>query len=168
MAHLEYCSNCGQTNKRNQVKGNLRYHCTFCGIIHYENPKPTATLVCPKHDQILLVKRAVDPGKGLWGLPGGFIELNETPEMAALRELKEETGLTGEIVDLLGTTSHFNTIHGDILLLGMLIKVKNTDKLQAGDDAEEAKWFHLEDLPPLAFQSHIKIVNLYLESIKIG
>ena len=50
----------------------------------------------------------------------------------------------------------------------MLIKVKNTDKLQAGDDAEEAKWFHLEDLPPLAFQSHIKIVNLYLESIKIG
>ena len=88
--------------------------------------------------------------------------------MAALRELKEETGLTGEIVDLLGTTSHFNTIHGDILLLGMLIKVKNTDKLQARDDAEEAKWFHLEDLPPLAFQSHIKIVNLYLESIKIG
>ena len=59
-------------------------------MIHYQNPKPTATLVCPKNQSILLVKRAFDPGKGLWGLPGGFIELNETPEIAAIQTFPDD------------------------------------------------------------------------------
>ena len=76
----------------NRVRG----VCDACNTIHYENPKPTATLICPIKNSILLVKRAFDPGKGLWGLPGGFIELNESPQDAAKRELFEETGLKGE------------------------------------------------------------------------
>jgi len=165
MAHLEFCSNCGNLNHRGQIDGNLRYHCTVCATIHYENPKPTATLICPKGEEILLVKRAVEPGKGLWGLPGGFIEMNETPQMAAVRELKEETGLTGVVEKFLGTSSHFNTIHGDVLLLGMLINVSDISGLQAGDDADKAEWFPLKSLPPLAFRSHTEIVNLYLENL---
>lgn len=167
MAHLEYCSNCGKVNSRSQIDGNIRYHCTTCGTIHYENPKPTATLVCPKGNDILLVKRAVEPGKGLLGLPGGFIELNETPEMAAVRELEEETGLLGIVEKLLGSSSHFNTIHGDVLLLGILMRIENAEPLQAGDDAEEADWFSLDNLPPLAFRSHSEIVKMYLESLDV-
>ena len=94
MGYLEFCSNCGEKNKFGKKEGNKRFYCPRCNTIHYENPKPTATLICPKNDSILLVKRAADPGKGLWGLPGGFIERGETPETGATRELLEETNLT--------------------------------------------------------------------------
>ena len=125
MAYLEFCSNCGNKNDRGWIEGNIRFHCSNCNIIHYENPTPTATLICPIKSSILLVKRAFDPGKGLWGLPGGFIELNESPQDAAKRELFEETGLKGEFKRFIHFTYHFGTIFGDILLLGLEMKIKN-------------------------------------------
>ena len=64
MSYLEFCSNCGKTNLYGKIDGNIRYHCSYCNTIHYENPKPTATLLCPKDNTILLVKRAFNPGKG--------------------------------------------------------------------------------------------------------
>ena len=61
--------------------------------IHYENPKPTASIICMRDNELLLAKRAFNPAKGEWGLPGGFMELNETLNEAAERELKEETSI---------------------------------------------------------------------------
>ena len=166
MGYLEFCSNCGQKNKFGEKEGSKRFYCSHCHIIHYDNPKPTATLICPKNNSILLVKRAKDPGKGLWGLPGGFIERGETPEAGATRELLEETNLTGTITKILGTCSHFNTIFGDILLVGMEVQIKDWSTLRAGDDAAEAVLFPLKKLPSLAFPCHEKIVNMYLERLK--
>ena len=162
MAYLEFCSNCGNKNDRGWIEGNIRFHCNYCNIIHYENPKPTATLICPIKNSILLVKRAFDPGKGLWGLPGGFIELNESPQDAAKRELFEETGLKGEFKRFIHFTYHFGTIFGDILLLGLEMKIKN-EPLRPGDDASDAQFFELNNLPYIAFESHIKIINKYKE-----
>ncbi len=164
MENLIFCSNCGKKNVFGYQDGAQRYYCRDCNMIHYQNPKPTATLVCPKNQSILLVKRAFDPGKGLWGLPGGFIELNETPEIAAIRELKEETNLSGEVVNTLGTCSHFNTIFGDILLIGLEINITDWSTIEAGDDASEAKLFVLDKMPKLAFTCHEKIVQKYLEN----
>ena len=158
MGYLEFCSNCGKKNQFGAKDGNTRYYCLECGAIHYENPKPTATLICIYEKQLLLVKRAAEPGKGMWGLPGGFIERGETPEMGAERELIEETNLQGKVKNLLGTCSHFNTINGDILLIGMEIKIKNWTKLQPGDDA---KLFNLDNMPTQAFSSHEKIIDMY-------
>jgi len=161
MGYLEFCSNCGEKNKFGKKEGNNRFYCPYCHTIHYDNPKPTATLICPKNDSILLVKRATDPGKGLWGLPGGFIEKGETPEAGAERELLEETNLTGIVRQILGTCSHFNTIFGDILLIGMEVQISDWSQTRAGDDALEAILFPLEDLPSLAFSCHENIVNMY-------
>ena len=161
MGYLEFCSNCGEKNYYGHIDGNNRHHCTTCNTIHYENPKPTVTLICPKKDEILLVKRAVDPGRGLWALPGGFIERGESPEMAAERELKEETQLLGNVLELLGTCSQFNTIFGDILLIGMLIEINDWSKLQPGDDASEADFFNLNKTPNLAFPCYTKILDIY-------
>ena len=161
MGHLEFCSNCGKKNKFGEKDGNKRFYCPSCNTIHYENPKPTATLICPRNKSILLVKRATEPGKGLWGLPGGFIEKGESPETGAARELLEETNLQGTVKKLLGTCSHFNTIFGDILLVGMEVQISDWSTLKAGDDATEAVLFPLEDLPPLAFPCHENIVTIY-------
>ncbi|MBC8312240.1 MAG: NUDIX hydrolase [Candidatus Marinimicrobia bacterium] len=161
MAHLEYCSNCGEKNIFGLMEGQYRFHCESCQMIHYENPKPTATLVCVKEDKLLLVKRAVEPAKGSWGLPGGFIELGETPNEGAIRELKEETNLNGTPIRLLGTCSHHNTIFGDVLLLGIEMKIKNWTEMKAGDDASEAVLFDINNLPSLAFSCHQKIVEMY-------
>ena len=139
MGYLEFCSNCGSNNKFGEIDGNRRYYCLKCNAIHYENPKPTVALVCPRNNEILLVKRAASPGRGLWGLPGGFIERGESPECASKRELKEETMLGGNAVTTLGTCSHYNTIFGDILLIGLETQIDNWSDMQAGDDCGRSK-----------------------------
>ena len=161
MGYLEFCSHCGEKNKYGEKDGNNRFYCVCCHTIHYENPKPTTALICPKNDSILLVKRALEPEKGSWGLPGGFIEKGETPEAGAARELLEETNLKGKVKQILGTCSHFNTISGDILLIGMEILVLNWSQIKAGDDATEATLFPLDDLPKLAFPCYGNIVDMY-------
>ena len=166
MKNLKYCSSCGKLNNYGLKEGLNRYFCNKCNIIHYENPKPTATLICPRGDDILLVKRAFEPAIGEWSLPGGFMELNETLEQAAIRELKEETNLDGNVVKLLGNCSHFNSIFGDILLLGIEMKIDNWSNLKVGDDASEAAFYNFNNHPPLAFECHIKILNMYIDTLK--
>jgi len=163
MAYLEYCSNCGLKNQNSYIDGNQRYHCPSCKAIHYENPRPTATLICPRGNSILLGRRAYSPGKGEWGLPGGFMELNETLEEAALRELKEETRLDGKVNKILGTCSHYGSIFGDILLIGMVVDLSDDiSSMMAGDDISELYFFNINSLPNLAFECHQKIVNYYI------
>ena len=160
MKKLLYCSQCGLENSFGQKDGGKRYYCNNCRAIHYQNPKPTATLICTNKDDILLVKRAFEPGKGQWSLPGGFLELGETLEEGAIRELKEETNLNGKVIKLLGDCSHFNSIFGDILLLGLEVKIENWEELKAGDDALEARLFNVGNCPELVFECHKKIFNM--------
>ena len=126
---MQYCSQCGSKNIFSYIDGNNRFHCPQCQTIHYQNPKPTATLICIKNNKLLLGKRDRDPAKGQWGLIGGFMELNETLDEAALRELYEETQLKGEVINIIGTSSHYNTVFGDILLIGLLVKIDDVNQL---------------------------------------
>ena len=111
---------------------------------------------------MLLGRRAFNPGKGEWGLPGGFIELKETLYEGALRELKEETNLDGEVVKILGTCSHYGSIFGDILLIGLEVKIKDWSGMLALDDVSELQLFNINELPKLAFDCHQKILSYYL------
>ena len=165
MGYLEFCSNCGEKNIFSIIEGQNRFHCEFCKKIHYENPKPTATLICIFKNKLLLVKRAVEPAKGLWGLPGGFMELNETLNEAAARELKEETNLQGTVKQVLSTCSHYGTIFGDILLIGVEMEVLDFSSMQAGDDAEEVAFFSMDNLPDIAFYCHNKFIDLYKSNL---
>ena len=159
MSLFIYCSSCGAENTYGFIDGNHRYHCKSCGAIHYQNPKPTATIICLQNNQILLAKRAFEPAKGEWGLPGGFMELNETLNEAAVRELKEETNLDGIVTGIISTCSHYGTIFGDILLIGVTMKVDDFSCIKAGDDAEELGFFALDKLPDIAFYCHNKFIN---------
>jgi len=161
MRKKHYCYYCGGKLIEKFVEGAERLFCERCNEPIYENPIPAACLVVVDDlDRVLLVKRSVDPKKGFWCLPGGFMELGETPEQAALRELKEETGLTGKIELLLGVYATPSTLYHTILMVGYLVK-SYTGTLIAGDDAIDAARFHYDELPEIAFESHQNFIRIY-------
>lgn len=132
----------------------------------YNYPKPSVTTDCiiirkvVDNNQVLLIKRRDNPFAGKWALPGGFVEDDEDLEDGAIRELKEETGLTN--VELhqfrtYGTPGRDPRGHTISVVYYGIIK-NNSIEMTAGDDAEEAAWFDINQLPPLAFD-HDQILN---------
>lgn len=118
----------------------------------YVAPALTVDAVLLKGREVLLIKRGREPYRGAWALPGGFVEVGETLEHATVRELLEETGLKGEIVDLLGAYSDpKRDPRGHTVGIVYVCKVAGIVQVAAGDDADEARWFPLDALPPLAF-----------------
>lgn len=125
----------------------------------------TCTVVVNDEEELLLVKRSVEPKIGHWCLPGGFVELGEYPDKSALRELKEETGLTGTVETLLGVSTNPSMQYDTILMVGYLVR-RFSGTPVAGDDAADVRWFGFDRLPDIAFDSHQRFVRQYLD-IKI-
>jgi len=160
-----YCYYCGNRLIRKYVEGGNRLFCETCRVPLYENPVPATSLVVTDSEKrVVLVKRNVEPKKGYWCLPGGFIELGETPEQAALRELREETGLNGQIDKLLGVTADTSDQYGNVLMIGYLVK-RFSGSLAPGDDAAAVAYFQPEKLPEIAFSSHRHFLDIYCKSV---
>ncbi len=108
--------------------------------------------------KILLIKRAKEPDSGKWAVPGGRIEDDETAEQCLTREFKEETGLDIEPVKLLGIYS--DPARDPRRIIGAVYFVKRTGgEIMAGDDAGEAQWFGLDNIPDVLAFDHKKIVE---------
>ena len=141
------------------MEGRMRSVCPACGYIDYENPIPSvAVVITDEEGRLLLTKRNIEPGKGLWCLPGGFIEVGETAEETVVRETLEETGLKVTPCRMLGPCSRFGGFHGDVILLGYRAEIIGGE-IQPGDDADEVAYFNLEELPKIAFQCHIFFIE---------
>lgn len=139
----------------------MRRFCHGCNQPVYENPVPAVCVVVPDAaGRILLVRRGVAPQIGSWCLPGGFMELGEKPEAAALRELGEEAGLSGRVECLLGLRSTPSRLYDTILLAAYLV-IPDDGPPVAGDDATAVGWFRSEEMPVLAFDSHRAFVRQY-------
>ncbi len=115
---------------------------------------------------VLLVKRAQDPFKDCWAIPGGFLQMDEDLTECAIRELKEETSLENVYLEQLAT---FGAVDRDprerVISVAYYALIPSDDiSLKAGTDASEAKWFKVEDLPKLAFDHH-EILNLAKERL---
>lgn len=163
MGYLDYCSNCGARNETRVLEDRSRRVCPQCDTIHYENPCPAATVVAVRDEQLLLVKRAVPPAEGEWCLPGGFMELGESAAEAARRELREETGLDAPDLTFLAFCPTPGGIRGDLLVFAFVSEAF-TGQLVPGDDARDAGFFPLADLPPVAFRCHRELINFYRDS----
>ena len=158
---VKFCQGCGgRLEPHKDHEGKERLVCEACGRVHYKNPIPAvAVLVMNERDEILLVKRKLAPQAGKWALPSGYMEINLTPEENAVAELKEETGLEGEVERFISWYYGYSPIYERVLSLGFRMRVTG-GSLQAGDDADDAQFFALDILPPIAFAAHRKFIHL--------
>lgn len=129
--------------------------CTGCGRVHHRDPKVgVGVVVLDEQGRLLLVRRGVDPGKGRWALPAGFVDAGEDPRHAAARETLEETGLeveVGAVIDVYPSTATGGHSGASFFLAFEAVAVGGT--LAAADDALDAGFFDPQALPELAFTS---------------
>ena len=124
----------------------------------YLAPALTVDAILLKGDEVLLIRRGREPFKGHWAIPGGFVDVGERTDDAARRELVEETGLRGDIVDLLGVYSDpSRDPRGHTVSVVYVMKVGGIVHTDDLDDADEARWFPFAALPELAFD-HAQIL----------
>ena len=143
-----FCQRCGaEIEKRAPRASRLEPpRCARCGEHLPVGPVPAVGVAVLRSDRILLVRRRYEPMQGSWALPGGFLEIGETPAQAAVREAREETGLTVKVAGLLGG---FRGSRAGVVFLCYRAVVKG-GRLEAGDDATDAGFFPLEN-PPRPF-----------------
>ena len=157
MGELEgwtFCPRC-----RSELAGDrARLTCPACGFVVYASSKPTAGALCVENGRILLARRAEEPFKGRWDIPGGFLEEGEDPVAGLRRELKEETGLDVEPQRFLGV---WMDRYGGESTAEATLNLYWTARIVAGDpepadDVSELRWFDRDALPgpnELAFEN---------------
>lgn len=156
-----YCPHCGRKAQETMIEDRLRKHCPQCEQIFYANPLPVVScLLVNPEGEILLVLRKNDPYKGMWCLPMGFAEVDETIQQAALRELKEETSVKGRIVGLLDAETEHDPHYGNMLIITYEAEHVGGE-IKAGDDAKDVRFFPINNLPDLAFKANLTAIQKY-------
>lgn len=163
---MNFCSHCGApVELRIPAGDNLpRFVCIKCDTIHYQNPKIVTGCIPEWEKQILLCKRAIEPRRGLWTLPAGFMENNETTYQAAMRETLEEAKASVEIIDLYAL---FNIPHISQVYLMFRARLLTPD-YGAGDESLDAQLFEEHEIPwdQLAFPVIRETLKRYFEERK--
>jgi ADP-ribose pyrophosphatase YjhB (NUDIX family) len=145
-ASLNHCVHCGGRLQLGPVTGEERDRlvCTDCGRIAYINPRLVVSTIPVTDDgHVLLIRRGLEPGRGLWAQPGGFLEIDETVTEGAIRETLEETGLEvlpGEIIGL------YARLEAAVIVLAYEARVV-AGEARTGPEALEVQAFRPEDIP---------------------
>jgi 8-oxo-dGTP diphosphatase len=143
----KFCQSCAYPLAVSDLEGKQRPVCPQCGRVVYYDPKVAATSIIERDGKILLIRRAGEPGYGLWSMPGGYVDRGEVVEEAAVREAREETGLEVEIELLVGLFSE----PGHPVMVAAYVAREVGGCLKPGPETLEAGFFSPDDLPPLAF-----------------
>lgn len=137
----------------------------------YSHPHPSVTTDCVifgfdgKGIQVLLIERGIEPYKGKWAFPGGFLNNDETAEEGALRELEEETGLSNAYIEQFNTYTDPNRDPRDRVITIAHYALVRIQDVKGGDDAANAKWFPIDEIPSLAFD-HDKILRDAMKKLR--
>ena len=130
----------------------------------YKYPHPAVTTDCVifgfdgSELQVLLIERGIEPFKGKWAFPGGFLNMDETAQEGALRELKEETGLENAYIEQFNTYSDPGRDPRERVITIAHYALVRIQEVKGGDDAAKAQWFPIDEVPQLAFD-HDKILR---------
>ena len=152
-AFSRFCMHCGQRLGSAIPEGDRhrRMVCLDCGFIHYVNPRPVAGTIPVREDgRILLLRRAIEPRLGSWVFPGGFMDVGETAEEAAIRETMEEARLAVTNLRLSGV--YTRTVPGVVVIV---FEADAAGEASVGDETSEIGWFHPHEIPwdEIAFDS---------------
>ena len=170
MSFFKFCPSCASTHFT--FPDNRRFFCEDCGFTYYHNIAAAVALVFTFEDKVLFTVRNVDPDKGKWDLPGGFIDPNETAEEAACREIREELGLNLQPSDLkYVTTSPNNYLYKNVPYRTMDIFYEcalpsDVINVAAEDEIQELIWVKRSeiDLDKIGFVSIRNVIGeKYLE-----
>lgn len=156
---------CAQELGTRHIGDSQRPACESCGYVHWRNPGVGAAAVArDATGRILLVRRGPDATKsGLWSIPAGFVDYGEDVRDGAVRELREETGLTADIGRPVWVATNFHD--PSKVTVGIWFDATVTGgELAAGDDAVEVGWFDLDHLPAMAFETD----EAYIASLQEG
>jgi NADH pyrophosphatase NudC (nudix superfamily) len=163
--NYQFCPKCG--TRLNSTKLQAHLVCSKCGFIIYPNPAPTTAVFVVKDQQVLLAKRGIEPKKGTWDSPGGFVDPGENLEQGAIREMREETGLEVKITDVIG--SYPDTYQGKPTLNVGLLAAIIAGEPQAADDVSHLDWIDLDNLPAakeFGFQTVYKLLQNLKHKLK--
>ena len=136
----------------------------------YKYPRPAITADCvvitrEAEPKVLLIQRGDEPFRGCWAFPGGFMNMDETTEQCAIRELEEETGLVVSTLQQIGAYSKVDRDpRGRTLTVAYLARIDAPLAVMGQDDADKAEWFPLSALPPPAFDHE----DIMRDAIKVG
>lgn len=166
---IKYCRNCGTAVAyRTPDDGDTRERavCPACGTIHYENPINVVGTIPVLGDRVLLCKRNIEPRRGKWTLPAGFMELGETTSEGAARETDEEAGARYEMEGLFAVMSvvHVGQVH--LFYRARLLD----DHFEPGHETIETRLFNEAEIPwnELAFRTVREALRLYFEDLRRG
>ena len=165
---MKFCSNCGHKISFGEILNDERprFHCTNCQTIHYQNPNVIAGCLPIWQDKVLLCRRAIEPRKGFWNVPGGFLENGETVEEGAMREVWEEAmaKVTIRSLHLIYSIAEFNQVY-----MHFLAELPEP-VFDIGIESSEVKLFSESEIPwnEIAFSSSFKTLQYYFEDRKKG
>ena len=131
----------------------------------YDYPHPAVTTDCVIFGfdgsdlKVLLIERGIEPFKGKWALPGGFLKMDETAHEGALRELEEETGMKNAYIRQFNTFTEPGRDPRERVITIAHYALVRLQEVKGGDDAAQARWFTMDEIPPLAFD-HDRILRM--------
>jgi ADP-ribose pyrophosphatase YjhB (NUDIX family) len=164
---IRYCPQCGASDLEVKVPrrdDKERQVCAACGYVHYVGPALAAGLVVHDRGRVLLVRRAHEPGLGKWTFPGGFVDLDEEPAAAALRETVEEASCKAEVERLVGVYRSEGPRGKQVVIV--VYAGRYVGPAAGGsEEVREVRWFDLDDIPwdGFAFPSTAAALRVFLE-----
>ncbi len=158
---MKFCPRCANPLIERLIERHLRPHCNSCGFIHYTGPKVAVGVIISQRGAILLNRRDIEPGRGRWSFPSGYVDVGEALTEAARREVREETGLEVEIGPLIGV--YDNPKRPVVFIVYAASAV--TGEPMAGQEVQEVGYFLPNELPEMAFDHDEKIISDWQETI---
>ena len=164
MGVAHFCVNCGTRLVPREIEGRIHEACPNDDFVLWHDPKVVTAVVVEAPGGILLGRRGIEPGRGLWCLPGGFVNDDEGPLDAAVRECREEIGAGVDITGLVGVYHIAKPGAASMVGIGYGGRVGDGERPEPGSEMLELHVFPINALPPLAFSSHRQIVDDFVRS----